>query len=133
MGGNCEKGTKLKLKIIGVYSVASSPHVHLIELETELSISEINFLSFTQEVLGKIKLDWQVPWDEKILNKDGSKIIREDFEDTKPRLLKNRIIFFFHYLDFEKPFLTPLGEITLPLPKEMPKRLKSIIKYTNPD
>jgi hypothetical protein len=57
------------------------------------------------------RVNWQAPYDERVISET----------DTTAR-----VVFFFHYLDLSKPLLTPAGVLRLPLPKDMPTRLKEI-------
>ncbi len=78
--------------------------------------------------------NWQVPWMERILSADGTKVVADDSEiSQKPELFRGdvRCIFFFHYLDPSRPLVTPLGEVRLPKPTDRPQRLSGI-KYEEP-
>jgi len=71
---------------------------------------------------------------EQILSASGDAILADDYEASKrPELWEGdmRLEFFFHYLDFERPFLTPFGEIQLPTESEFPARLL-MIEYEQP-
>ena len=70
---------------------------------------------------------------EHILNEDGTEVIANDIEAmTKPELWEGnlRMIFFFHYLNYQKPLITPWGEIELPEIMEKPERIT--IEYEEP-
>ena len=71
---------------------------------------------------------------EQILNADGTEIIADDSEAwDKPELFRGdvRFVFFFHYLDLQRPLSTPFGELPLPSESEIPERL-SMIQYEEP-
>lgn len=98
-------------KIIGVHPVEAQEPVHLIELLIEGDVSDFDIGEVTQEVAGQPKSNWQVPYDERVL------------EEGKQ---KARYAFFFHYLDFKKPLLTPVGSLPLPKPTKAPPHLQGI-------
>jgi hypothetical protein len=69
-----------------------------------------------QEVAGQPKSNWQVPYDERMLEESDGRI---------------RYAFFFHYLDLKKPLVTPAGSLPLPMPTHQPAHLKGI-NYESP-
>ncbi|MFV2068716.1 MAG: hypothetical protein ACC645_17225 [Pirellulales bacterium] len=89
---------------------------HLIEILVEGLDKERDLGEFTQEVNGQSRDNWQVPYDEQLLEQGAGRF---------------RYVFFFHYLDLGKPLLTPLGSVPLPRPTNTPERLESI-KYESP-
>jgi hypothetical protein len=70
----------------------------------------------TQEVAGQPKMNWQAPYDERLLEESEGKA---------------RYAFFFHYLDLKKPLLTSAGSIALPKPTKAPPRFQDIV-YESP-
>ena len=121
------------MKVIGIYPIKASEPVHMIEMSTEDSITLFDLSSITQEVSGQPKENWQVPYMEHILNQDGTEILANDLEImAKPELLQGnlRLVFFFHYLDLQKPLISPWGKIILPDETEKPERIK--IQYEEP-
>ncbi len=123
------------IEIIGVYPINNQTPVHLVEIIVRNSRSKFELSEFTQEVSSQPKKYWQVPWDEKLLDKLGRKVIADDFVLSKESDLWHgdlRLIFFFHYLDCTKPLLTPFGPVEIPKEKSKPKRL-GFIGYESPD
>lgn len=104
------------VKVVGVHPVTAEEPVHLIEIELTGNLDEFDFAEVTQEVKGKPRENWQAAYDERELSKGGGAV---------------RFAFFFHYLDFEKPLLTPFGEVKLPAVSKAPTHLKSI-EYEQP-
>jgi hypothetical protein len=102
--------------IIGVHPVEAEEPVHLIELLVEGEADAFDIGEVTQYVAGQPKLNWQAPYDERVLEESESKI---------------RYAFFFHYLDFKKSLLTPAGALPLPKPTKQPAHLKDI-EYESP-
>ncbi len=98
-------------KIIGVHSVGSDEPVHLIDLLVEGDTDRFDIGEVTQEVAGQPKSNWQAPYDERVIEESDGKI---------------RYAFFFHYLDFKKPLITPAGSLSLPRPTSQPALLKEI-------
>ena len=81
--------------------IEASEPVHLIELIIEGDAENFDIGEVTQELAGQPKSNWQAPYDERVL------------EESEGRI---RYGFFFHYLDFKAPLLTPAGS----LPKRFP-------------
>ncbi len=69
------------------------------------------------------------------MNEVGEKIIAREYkllEKPDSWIGNIRLVFFFHYLDLSKPFLTPFGPIALPKESPQPERLLQIA-YEPPD
>lgn len=121
--------------VVGVYRIESHETVHLVEILVNNSKGVFDLSEFTQEISDQQKENWQVPWDEKILDIQGEKILADYFSvKEKPELWMGnvRIAFFFHYLDFSKPLITPFGLVTLSNESLIPNRLAEI-EYESPD
>jgi hypothetical protein len=103
-------------KIIEVHPVGAHEPVHLIELVVEGDADDIDIGEVTQEVNGQPKSNWQVPYDERVLEESDGKI---------------RYAFFFHCLDFKQPLITPAGSLSVPKPTKQPAQLKDI-EYESP-
>jgi hypothetical protein len=103
-------------KILGVHPIDADEPVHLVELLIEGGANVFDIGDVTQEVTGQPKSNWQVPYDERLLEDSGGRI---------------RYAFFFHYLDFKKPLLTPAGAVPLPKPTKQPVHLDDIV-YESP-
>jgi len=103
-------------KITGVHPVEAEEPVHLIELLVEGDVGDFDIGNVTQEAVGQPKMNWQAPYDDRLLEEcDG----------------KARYAFFFHYLDLKKPLLTSAGALSLPEPTKAPARLEDI-EYESP-
>jgi hypothetical protein len=98
----------MSLIIRGAHPVEAPEPCHLVEVEL-IDEDGIDWGAITQEVPDQPMSNWQVPWDERPVNTEGS-----------------RWGFFFHYLDFTRPLLTPRGEIRLPNPTPMPAHSQGI-------
>jgi hypothetical protein len=118
--------------IIGVYNVRSPEPCHLIELELAGVSESIDPIEVTQEIPDQPRSNWQVSWDEQYLATDGTQLADPKKPWSQPREPNLRLAFFFHYLDFRRPLLTPFGELELPKPKRKPRRL-SFLRYQPPD
>jgi hypothetical protein len=103
-------------KLIGVHPVEADEPVHLIELLVEGELDDFDIGEVTQEVAGQPKINWQAPYDERVL---------EESEGMA------RYAFFFHYLDLEKPLFTSFGSLPLPKPTSVPAHLQGI-QYESP-
>jgi len=121
----------LKIEVIGVYLVEAPEPVHLVELRIRECTRHLDVGEITQQVVGQPKANWQAPWDERFLNADGTAVLNPARPDKVPEDSELRLVFFFHYLDQEQPFLTPAGPVGVPTPKERPARL-GFAEYESP-
>ena len=102
-------------EVVGVYAVPESGEpCYLVEMLVPAGGFEPD--EITQVDPNAPESDWQVPWDERVLE--------ETDEQT-------RLAFFFHYLDLSLPLKTPWGDLALPAPSQRPDRLASI-EYEEP-
>src|SRR5262249_41793362 len=105
---------------------------HLIEVWVRGLDGELSVAEFTQKVERQPRENWQVPYDERVLNEDGTAQAGEQFPQSIEADGEDlRMAFFFHYLDFSKPILTPAGGLQLPAETKRPSRLK-FLKYEPP-
>lgn len=108
---------KPQAQVAGVHPISAPEPCHLIEMVIYgYDKSGFDFGGVTQKDPGRPRSNWQVAYDEQLL---------EQTED------KARWAFFFHYLDLTKPLLTPMGEVNLPGQTPMPPHLAPI-KYEEP-
>lgn len=121
------------VKLIGLYIVKQDPDVTLVELSIDEKATKIDIGKFTQKIKGVPKLDWQAPIQEKYLDKKGEKVIGDDFDLPKRIGITTRLTFFIYFLDTSKPLVTPYGHLALIEKSKMPKRLKGIIKFEDPE
>ena len=123
-----------RIEIIGVYPVQAPEPVHLIELWVRGAQGIFRFGDITQETSGRPQDNWQVPYAEQILNPSGDAVAASEFHtEDHPELWQGdmRMVFFFHYLDPQRPIRTPFGEVRVPAPSAFPPRL-SMIRYEPP-
>jgi len=118
------------IEVVGVYPVAVAKPCHLIELVVRNTRGALTLTEFTQEIAGVPAENWQVPWQAQILDPTGSRVIAEGSALASETLWSGdvRLAFFFHHLDFSWPLLTPCGLANLPLPEDLPARLR-VISY----
>ena len=83
-----------QIRILGVHPIKADEPVHSIELVVEGSVEDFDFGEVTQEVAGESRDNWQVPYDERLLERSEGRL---------------RYSFFFHYLDLQKTLTTPIG------------------------
>ncbi len=103
-------------KIIGVHPIEADELVHLIEFLVEGDADAFDIGEVTQEVTGQPKSNWQAPYDERVLEESDGNI---------------RYAFFFHYLDFKQPLITPAGSLSAPKPTKHAAHLMEI-QYESP-
>ncbi|WP_289056196.1 hypothetical protein [Carboxylicivirga marina] len=117
-----------KSELVGIYTIPNHNDVKLIEIVIDEHIADFDPGQITQEQKGQDKLNWQTAYDEKYLNEEGNEIIGDDFD--KPNgLTRFRVVFFFHYLDFNKSLISQYGLIKLKQEIDLPDRLSKIIEY----
>ena len=106
----------MKAEIVGVHPIKASQPCHLIEVAISDGGNTFDWGAVTQDDPSQPRPNWQVAYDETPL------------DDAKTRWT-----FFFHYLDFSKPLLTPCGALTLPPPTCLPDHLKTKqVDYVEP-
>jgi len=108
-----------KVRVIGAYQVPNYPDVHLIEVHVESPRSAVDVGAFSQADPALAPDSWQVAYDERFLDSPGSS--------------RSRLVFFLHYVRFDRPLKTPFEDVALPAPTPMPSRLDSIVRYEPPD
>ncbi|MGV3608288.1 MAG: hypothetical protein ACO1RA_17925 [Planctomycetaceae bacterium] len=101
------------IRIIGVHPISASEPCHIVEIELKAPSDEFDFGAVTQEMSDQSKDNWQVAYDEQQVGDDDG----------------SRWVFFFHYLNFDQPLLTPLGPIAVPKSTPLPKHLNDIEYY----
>lgn len=121
------------IEIIGVYTIEGQNDVHLIEMLVNAKYTDFDIGEFTQEQVGVDKSSWQVAWDEKYLNLQGTAIIGDWSKPPIEPTDLTRLTIFLHFIDFKMPLITPFGEIELKKPEKLPERLNGIIEYEQPD
>jgi hypothetical protein len=124
-----------QVEVVGVYPVRAAEPCHLIELMMRGVGPGFDFGSISQPVPGTPSSNWQVPWGEVLLDKDGQEVLASSAElSDRPEQLAGdlRVAFFMHYLDEQRPLKSPFGDICLPKPIARPKRLKAV-RYEQPD
>jgi hypothetical protein len=120
------------IDILGVYPVDAPEPCHLVELSIRNFVGPLGLSQFTQEQPDQPRTNWQVPWDERVLDAEGA----SDLHGRFPRKIEAtgkplRLAFFFHHLDLSRPLNTPAGDIPLPRPQVRPQRL-AFIEYESP-
>jgi len=122
----------MKIEFIGVYPVQAGEPCHLVELWVRDLAGALPVGEFTQEVEGQPRDNWQVPYDERVLDESGTTQVGDQFP---PRVEAKgedvRLAFFFHHLDFSKPLLTPAGPLQIPKATKRPSRLQ-FFEYESP-
>jgi hypothetical protein len=120
------------VEVIGVHPVANAASCFLVEAVSAGSPALPDFAQFTHPLPDSPRSEWQVPYDEKLLDDQGRQIVA-DLSGTVPEPWPSRarVAFFFHHLDVRRPLRTPFGDVPLPLPTTMPERL-SFLTYEEP-
>lgn len=120
------------IEIVGVYPIEADQPVHLIELIVRDCRGPIDMMDITQAIPRQSRDNWQVPYEERILDPAGQVIAASpyDAEWNRPDTWQGdvRLAFFFHDLELEQPLQTPFGAVPLPAPTALPSRL-SVMAY----
>jgi len=128
----------VSVRVIGLYSVPDNEDVALVEVAVDRPPSAVDVGKFTQEERGVDQANWQVPYDERYLNADGTSEIGERWAsgwDPLPGVVEpgtTRLVFFFHFLASSRPLKSPDGDVSLPVVSSLPARL-SFVEYEPPD
>ena len=124
-----------RVEVVGVYPVEAEELCHLIELIVHESKGPFDTGLFCQEDPNLERADWQVAYDEKVLDWAGTGILADGFDLTPDSEIWSgdvRLCFFLHYVDLSKPLETPFGAVELPEPTPRPARLDQV-EYWPPD
>lgn len=116
-----------QVEVIGVYPVKAPEPCHLIELVVADAKSDFDVGKITQAVDGRPRDNWQVPWDEHFLNEKGEALFNSSAPSEVPASSTFRLVFFLHYLNINKPLITPYGPVPLPKPSNKPSRLSFVV------
>jgi hypothetical protein len=114
------------VEVVGVYEVPGAADAHLVVVSTGVAPPELDIGAFTQEQPGEPRENWQAPWLERYLDPDGARVLTEAFDPPPEGLTSTRVVFFMHFLDLDRPLLTPEGPVDLPAPTELPDRLAAV-------
>jgi hypothetical protein len=99
-----------EMRIIGVHPVEGAEGCYLIEALITDATTQPDFGRITQPHLRRDRSNWQVPYDEKLLDDDGESVLADLFltrvDDWPDRA---RVSFFFHDLDVERSLGTSYG------------------------
>jgi hypothetical protein len=122
----------MKVEVFGVYPVPEAEEpCHLVEVIVEGYEGALDVGVFTQAEPDLPREDWQAPWNEYLLNDDGSE--GEPVFPRPPYVAGSaRLAFFFCYLDPSRPLETPAGLAPLPAVTARPRRL-AFVEYEPPD
>jgi hypothetical protein len=114
------------VEIVGIYEVADAADAHLLEVRSVTPPNELHLDALTQEDPGHPRENWQAPWMERWLDPSGEQVLTEAFDPPPEGLCESRLVFFLHFLSFDRPLLTPAGPVELPALIPLPPRLASI-------
>ena len=118
----------MEIEIVGVYPVeeATEP-CHLVEISVMNFKGELDVAQFTQEEPGQPRDNWQVPWDEHVLESAGVSGELALFSGPLKAAGELRLVFFFHYLDLSRPHSYSRWPVLLPGPNSWPEKLEFIV------
>jgi len=124
-------GERFKVEIVGIYPVEADEPCYLVECIVQGPKASRLIGSFTQELSGQPRANWQVPYDEHFLDSEGTSALNPAGPAHPPTESTARVAFFFHHLDLKRPLLTPAGVLNLPPPTPRPARLR-FLSYEPP-
>lgn len=114
------------LTCLGCYDY--NEDVYLLELLLDIDAREIQWTEFVVPEATVKKSNWQVPYLEQYLNKEGTEKICDTYAIPKSGIGFSRVTFFL-YKTGAKVLHTPYGEIPLKATSPLSKRLKDIIEF----
>lgn len=100
----------------------------LVEMEIDLPSSQINWQEVYVPDENLKKSQWQCPYMEQYLNKDGTEKICKTFEVPQNDDSSSRIVFFI-YKTNNSILQTPYGDFNLNSEEKLPLRLKNIVEF----
>jgi hypothetical protein len=100
--------------------------LHVIEIEANRPITRSEVDLFTQDA--EKGMMSQVPYLEVWLD-DAGRPIESDWRRPQET---NRVAFYLHFVELDKPLYGPWGKIELPAPSELPERLHKFLDYEHP-
>ena len=104
-------------------------HWYLVEMLLNLPAYQIDWLSFGVPDQSLGQNDWQCPYMEQYLNKNGTERICGVYERPDSNADSCRVAFFI-YKDSETVLRTPYGEFKLDDSRPAPERLRSILEFS---
>ena len=118
-----------QLQVIGVHPVEEAPDpCYLVELRVGPELPPLDLTAVTQPDSGLPGSGWQAPVDPHLLDADGNSGQPLEEDAARPVPTPARLAFFFHFLQLDRPLLTPLGPLQLPVPTPRPARL-AFLRY----
>jgi hypothetical protein len=120
------------VEVLGVHPVIGVESCCLVEAVVIGAPSKPDFGRFTQPLPDRPPADWQVPYDERLLDAAGTTVEADLWSSTSVAWPPTaRIAFFFHALDLSQPLHTPYGQVVLPPLTPRPDRLH-VLSYEAP-
>jgi hypothetical protein len=120
-----------EMTVVGLHPVDGAEGCYLIESIISDATTQPDFGRITQRGQSLDPSNWQVPYDEKLLDDEGQSVIADLFltkVEAWPR--RARVSFFLHNLDAAQPLATPYGDAQLPPPSARPTRLAMLVYET---
>lgn len=127
-------GRMVQAAVVGVHEVDADEPCHLVEVLIDGAEGPLEIAAFTQPVQGMDRSNWQVPWQEVLLDVAGVNVLAgphlsdQDHEHWRGSV---RLAFFFHYLDLKHDLQSPVGPLVLPALSARPERLAQL-RYEAP-
>lgn len=115
-----------KLNYFGCYDY--NEEVYLLELLLDIDAREIQWTEFFTPEADLPKSNWQAPYMEQYLNREGTEKICATYGIPPSEIGFSRVAFFLYKTDAQV-LHTPYGEIPLKVTSPLPKRLKDVIEF----
>ena len=108
--------------------------LYLIEMAVDEPSNRIRWTQFGIPEEDLPKDNWQCPYQEQYLNRDGTETICELYDEPDPPVKPCRFAFFIYRFETqEKTLITPYGSFSLENAKPVPERLAKCIEFDNED
>jgi hypothetical protein len=118
-----------QLQVIGVHPVQEAPDpCYLVELRVGPGLPPLDLTAVTQPASGLPGSGWQAPVDPHLLDAAGNSGQPLDEDAVRAVPSPSRLAFFFYFLQLDRPLLTPIGPLQLPVPTPRPSRL-AFLRY----
>ena len=121
------------IRIVGVYPAETEDPVYLIEAVIDLPPQAVDMSGFLIKEKHVPPQDWQTAYNEQYLNKDGTRVIGNYVNHSSLGTVPVRVAFFLYLEDLSAPLSTPYGDVALPTPEALPRRLRDLLDFSPMD
>ena len=125
--------TKTSCELLGAYPAGGDEGALLVEMRIGDAPKNVDLSLFYLKDDALKESDRQVPWDERFLSEDGTRVIGDAFDQGSLEGDGTRVAFFLFPDGPDAILSTPYGEFRLNAAGEIPRRLKGIVEFSPVD